>query len=141
MNEKLQVALADLVNKSVGALGKGTEFLAGEIPDVIRQLLIWKAVESAIWFGLGILLLIAMIYGNYRQIKWIRSWLGKPCPGHYYKDLGLELCDRPELMLNFFQLLPGAVILSLLSNLDWLKIWIAPKVYLIEYAASMVKGH
>lgn len=24
-------------------------------------------------------------------------------------------------------------------NFDWLKIWLAPKLYLIEYAASLVK--
>ena len=28
---------------------------------------------------------------------------------------------------------------AVLINIDWLKIWIAPKVYLIEYAASLVK--
>lgn len=27
----------------------------------------------------------------------------------------------------------------ILSDLTWLKIWLAPKLYLLEYAASLIK--
>ena len=37
MNEQLQQALADLLNKSIAAFEKGGEFLADQIPDVSIQ--------------------------------------------------------------------------------------------------------
>ncbi|HIG9922861.1 TPA: hypothetical protein ACYDG9_004373 [Escherichia coli] len=33
----------------------------------------------------------------------------------------------------------GVFIIGVVTNMTWLKIWLAPKLYLIEYAASLVK--
>jgi hypothetical protein len=33
----------------------------------------------------------------------------------------------------------GAIISAMLINIEWLQIWIAPKVWLLEYAAQLVK--
>ena len=30
-------------------------------------------------------------------------------------------------------------IIAVVTNMTWLKIWLAPKLYLIEYAASLIK--
>lgn len=33
----------------------------------------------------------------------------------------------------------GLFIIATVTNMVWLKIWLAPKLYLIEYAASLIK--
>ena len=39
------------------------------------------------------------------------------------------------LMVLFFVALPGLCSI----NFEWLKIWLAPKVWLIEYASNLIK--
>ena len=46
MNEQLQQAISQLITMSLVAIDKGATFLSGQIPDVIQQLLLWKAWES-----------------------------------------------------------------------------------------------
>ena len=42
MNEQLQNALVDLITKVTSGMDTATAFLAGELPDVVQQLLRWK---------------------------------------------------------------------------------------------------
>lgn len=119
MNDKLSEALAELISLSVS----GVEFLVSEIPDVLHQLLIWKATISAISMLCWVFLCIAIYKFNRWQIKFLIK----------NKQLG-----EPYLAVNMFQ---GFLIIPLIGlfDLNFLKIWIAPKVFLIEYAAQMVK--
>lgn len=126
MNEQLQQALASLLNKTVSGVEAGAAFLQTEIPDVIYQLLIWKAAVSAISM-LGFFLLAYTIYKiNAMQYKWYKSV-------EYF-----EMIDHPQLLVNIFQIF-WFIPLCVLWSIDWLQIWIAPKIYLIEYAASLAK--
>ena len=56
---KLQDALAEAVNRSVEVAGEAKDFLAAEIPEVVRQLLMWKMAES-IAMNLFYLVLLAL---------------------------------------------------------------------------------
>ena len=127
MNEELQQALAALVSKTVGGVEAGSAFLQAEIPEVVQQLLIWKAAIS----GISMLGFFAMAYAIYRINKWQ--------VGYWKKEFETESAsDHPELIMNMFQLLLAFPLIALWS-LDWLQIWLAPKVFLIEYAASLAK--
>jgi len=47
--------------------------------------------------------------------------------------------EQGELMVLFLLVwICIAVVFMYLINLEWLQIWIAPKVWLVEYAAKMV---
>lgn len=128
MNEQLQQALTAILNKTMSGVDAGVNFLSAEIPDVIYQLLVWKASISALSL-LACLSLCWVIYRvNAAQWKVIMKW----------KEEGDELIDHPEMMFNFFQLFLLIPVCGLFS-LDWLQIWLAPKIYLIEYAASLAK--
>lgn len=125
MNEQLQQALTDILNSALQA----KNFLVSEIPDVIHQLLIYKATFSAISMA-GFFLLAAAIF-----------WINKKQFNFYSKkheENEFEFFDHPELMVNLFQIFLALPLVALWS-LDWLMIWLAPKVYLIEYAASLAK--
>ena len=119
MNEKLSEALVELISLSVS----GVEFLVSEIPDVLHQLLIWKATVSAISMLCWVLLCIAIYKFNSWQIRYLTK---------------NKKFDDPNVMANIFQ---SFLIIPLIGlfDLNFLQIWIAPKVFLIEYAAQMVK--
>lgn len=122
MNDQLQTALADIIGKTTNAISTGVSFLQAELPDVIHQLLMWKAVQSGVFFA-ALLLLFAL--GVWSASKVFR---------HGQKEgYGAEA----------FAMFPGAFaagcLIAVFHNLAWLQIIIAPKVYLIEYAASLAK--
>lgn len=43
------------------------------------------------------------------------------------------------IIFGFGAGLYAITVFGLIANLTWLKIWLAPKLYLIEYAASLMK--
>lgn len=150
----LDEALTRLINRSVdaaesvagditNATGTALDFLAAEIPDVIQQLLVWHAIESFIWFFLGLLLLAS---------PWLAYWKwggqGEPAEPRYgearYKETLTHGYDGRISQDALFALTLCGVIATLLGlvlsmgNLDWLKILVAPKLYLLEYARVLV---
>ena len=152
----LDEALTRLINRSVdaaesvagditNATGTALDFLAAEIPDVVQQLLVWHAIESFIWFFLGTLILAVPWFVYWR-------WGGRGEPTNE-KNYNGETVYRETLThyrdgtVHFDAVcglvLGGAVttllgLLLTLYNLDWLKILVAPKLYLLEYARVLV---
>lgn len=122
MNDDLQEALAEILNKTTQGVEAGVGFLQRELPEVIQQLLVWHMVKSAVTCLFFLTATCALAYGTARMWKWCLS-----------EDDGSQvLCVFPGLAV----LVSGY--LTLASN-SWLQILIAPKLYLIEYAASLVK--
>lgn len=119
MSPELQQALAEVIKSAVSA----KDFIIGQIPEVIQQLLMWYGVKSFLFFLCGILLALIIVYLNYRQVVFVKE---------------RELWDEPALVLNLLQLF-WLFPISFLINIQWLQIWIAPKVWLIEYASKLIK--
>lgn len=135
MNEQLQQALTDLINKSMSGVDAATGFLAAEIPDVVSQLLMWHGVYSFMTMILGVSLLATTTLLLWKYSGAIEI------DGKYV----FSLTHDNEGRISIHAMLTGMVAFSLyigsgsLINLTWLKIWIAPKVWLLEYAASFAK--
>lgn len=132
MNEQLQSAIASLISKAIEATEKGAEFLSAEIPDVVNQLLMWHLVMNATMFIGALILAGIFITLDYKVFKYVWSkdhneydWE----PNFYGGYLGLGS------LIRIFVFIP----VSISFNLTWLQIWIAPKIFLIEYAAKLVK--
>lgn len=152
----LDEALTRLINRSIDAAesmagdiseasGDAAAFLVAEIPDVIQQLLVWHAIESLVWFLPG-LLFIAAPWFVYR--RW--GGRGKPTEPKYG-----EARYEATLTHNYtgtidgdglvFLILGSLVSLCLgfmllMFNLEWLQILVAPKLYLLEYARTLIRG-
>lgn len=120
-----------------GATTKGAQlvdWLYQQSPEVVSQLLVWNAVESAIKFMLGGIVLCVPIVA-YKVIA------------HFHKKL--EVAGMSTSASDSFwaiSIVPSAIATVASSiaafnliNFTWLKIWIAPKVYLLEYLAQLVK--
>lgn len=122
MNDELQKALAEILNKTLKGVDAGVSFLQQELPEVIQQLLIWHAVESAL-LCLSLLLISALCTWVAKKI-----WVGG-------KKEGLDG--------EWFAIIPGFISVAFatfaINTTTWLKILIAPKLYLVEYAASLIK--
>ena len=142
MNEQLQQALAQVIEKSTDGVQSGVSFLSAELPDVIHQLLMWKMIESLVMCIAGITLLSVIAYilikysGVGTKIKDSDSrWRTHQITLTHGADGGIASWIPMTITMPVI----AAIGLLSLVNIDWLKIWIAPKVYLIEYAASLVK--
>src|SRR5690554_1309842 len=62
MNEQMQQALATLITKAVSGAEAIAHFGAEQIPDVLQQLLIWKAVESGLFFCVGVAIVLSVFW-------------------------------------------------------------------------------
>ncbi len=135
MNEQLQLAVSTLIQTSLNAIDKGTTFLSNQIPEVIQQLLLWKAIASFIEFSSGIFIIGGIFAWLIYQYKYWKTTV---------KTTGGEKKIRLLSETGAFSLLHIFLIFPLLYgssciNLIWLQIWIAPKLYLIEYAKDFIK--
>lgn len=122
-----------------GATEKGAhlvDWLYEQAPDVIQQFLLWHGIESLIRLAIALILIIGGPILTWKLAKW---WIAK------VNAFDMQDCDR--VPLHILPTIFGAVIITLvtqingwgLMNFTWLKIWLAPKVFLLEYVATMVK--
>jgi hypothetical protein len=127
MNEELQQALAELINKSVSVGESAIAFTQEQLPEVIQQLLIWKGASSALataaWFTVAIF--VASTPSKLIAIDWDDHKNGTQQAFGVARGI---VAGATGLMLAIACRMP-----------EWIQIWLAPKVYLIEYAASLAK--
>lgn len=137
MNEQLQQAVASLITASLAAFNTGVNFLSEQIPDVVQQLLLWKAIESfAYFFFFGICVLLAVAWWINKQIKF---W-STPIADYYNRTVPRISGDEgPIILFNIFLIFPIWIGIANVANWTWLKIWLTPKVFLIEYAKILLK--
>ena len=135
MNEQLQLAVSTLIQASLNAIDKGTTFLSNQIPEVIQQLLLWKAIASFIEFSSGIFIIGGIFAWLIYQYKY---WTTTVTTTWGTKKVRLHDEAGAFSLLNIFLIIP-LLYGSSCINLIWLQIWIAPKLYLIEYAKDFLK--
>lgn len=126
MNETLQNAVAEILERTINGIDSSVAFMQAELPDVISQLLMWYGVKSAVLTIAGVLILIGMLAADRAAFRHLLE--------NYDTDELLLLWGLMGSIARFLYLVPIYMI-----NLEWLQIWIAPKIWLMEYAASIVK--
>lgn len=140
MNEEPNKQLLDLISSIKETTGSVKDFLTAETPEVIQQLLIWYGMYSFISFALGLILCIATIYSVYKMYFNIPD--KKEDANVFHRlvyDFDMRAFEPIVSVAYIMQILVFVVGTSLL-NLVWLKILLFPKLYLLEYAASLIKS-
>lgn len=127
MNEQLQTTVNEILVRSLETFDKGSEWLAGEVPEVVEQLLLWHMIESLIIMSIGVALFLSL----FKVIPVILNELSKPFIEH--SDITVNI----GFIYSFIVVIVAPVMIFF--NLTWIKILIAPKLYLLEYAADLVK--
>lgn len=131
-------ALIKMIDITVQNMSDVIAFSKQQIPEVIHQLLVWNLIESLTWFCVALLSI-------YPVCRFLRNQATRKL---LFKGLG----DYKVTLVydRYGQVHPGVVVyvlicsvyaiflLSVLTDLTWLKIWIAPKLYLLEYGAKLI---
>lgn len=129
----LNLALTDLITSTVTGAGEAKDFLVAEIPDVAQQALLYYGVYNFILFLLSLVFIwisikfIKIVYVDKLEWAWNQD-------GYSKGELNL-LGFSASVIVGISML----ILVPLSMNLQWLKIWLAPKLWLIEYTASIVK--
>ncbi len=129
----LETALVDILNSVTATAGQAKDFLVDQTPDVIRQLLAWKMAESIAYDVVAVLVLVALIVNTRMYVKYIAlNGFEKP------KSYDLNPVSMSWTILGAAGTIVGVCTFFAAANLNWLQIWLAPKIYLIEYAKSLI---
>lgn len=123
LQDKASEVLVNMIDITVKSMNDVIEFGKQQIPEVIHQLLLWQLTSSILWIVVGIVLALIGIWWCGKVNKWVAKSSDNG-PAH----IGTVI---------LFALSAWAIISN---SLDALQIWVAPKVYLIQYAADLVKG-
>ncbi|HCB4172707.1 TPA: hypothetical protein MY502_004444 [Escherichia coli] len=149
MQEEANKILVDLLKKASDGIDSAIAFSQAQIPDVVHQLLVWNMVDSLIKTLIAISTIPLVIWFMKKQCKKVEigkfdneGWLWEKGKPKYKQTMIWE--SNGEIS---FLILPLAAvfvlwvsfIIAVVTNMTWLKIWLAPKLYLIEYAASLIK--
>ncbi|NDJ59432.1 hypothetical protein GWD52_21095 [Enterobacteriaceae bacterium 4M9] len=126
MSEQTDKVLAELIQKASDGIDAAVSFSQAQLPDVVYQLLLWNATASLMMQVFCVVFFITYAVG----LRWAIPEASNSS-------------SRYEMAAFFFVLIGAVSSPSLLFvfifNFDWLKIWLAPKLYLIEYAAQFLK--
>lgn len=121
MNDELKTRLTKYLDSLEAAGRKGADFVAEQAPETIRQMLTWGIVEHAFY---------AVIFAACAAALY---WFAKQCGKEKCPDLAVLGCVS---LLGSIGCCAGVCV----NIFTMLKIWVAPNIYLIEWAASMVKA-
>lgn len=149
MNEQANKILVELLQKASNGIDAAISFSQAQIPEVIHQLLVWNMVHSLIMTLISISTIPLVFWFVKRQCRKVE--VGKFDNEGYSWDGGnpkysptMVWDSKGELS---FLIVPGAAVLLfwglwvivVVTKMTWLKILLAPKFYLIEYAATLIK--
>lgn len=136
VSANLADSLATLINKTIAGVDAASGFLQEQIPDVIHQLLMWKMVEAL--FTAAILLISIAVVGTLLYKFYLVA--SEKMKINKLNDDHMVVTIISAILYMIFGAIPSLIIFYQNVNTA-LQIWIAPKVWLIEYAASLVKGN
>lgn len=144
MKPQLNEAVASLVQKSLDSFEKGATFLSEQLPEVVSQLLMWKFTQSLIYALIGLATLLVMVGIPLFAIWWCTRQV--KCSRHASDEetvLRWDVLDAETVgagLVGWLVLMLCMIPIAVSTlNFTWLQIWIAPKVFLIEYAARLIK--
>ena len=136
MTPELQAELLKIVNGIREGATTVFDVLKTEIPDILQQLLLWHGVQSFVFFVLAIIMLIAVPVLVWYVLRYWKNWrnIEEYNDKEFYEGVGIaktimSVCAAVGCLAGGL----GYV------NIEWLKIWIAPKVWLLEYITTMIK--
>jgi len=150
MNEQANKILADLLQKASNGIDAAVSFSQAQIPDVIHQLLVWNFTKSIVMTILAVATIFPVVWLTRRALARVPDGVIKRGEGYSWDEGRTKY--RPTLawdskgelsptvmVLAFLLVVWLAWVVDSLLSLTWLKIWLAPKLYLIEYASHLLK--
>ncbi|WP_312630969.1 hypothetical protein [Pantoea piersonii] len=124
MNENTDKIVASLIQKAMSGVDQAVDFSKAQLPEVIEQLMYWKFASYSLRIFTGILIMTAMTFAFKKACRW-------------HESTGKETAGFVGIVSSGAILLASCVVLfANIGNL--IQLWLAPKVWLIEYAAQLI---
>ena len=117
-------AIAELIDRTLNGIDAGTEFMQEQLPDYIHQLLVWFMWYNIVWAMVWMLGVAFCAFCAYRLWRIDRDPENKEESAYF-------LIGAIPGMSMFF--------VSMHWWLDALQIYVAPKVFLVNYASGLLK--
>lgn len=140
MNEQLQAELTKIITNVNNGTESAWSFINGQAPDVIQQLIVWYGVKSFLSFCIWIIFIIAGYIAVIKLFKLSKRLSDKE--KERAKNKAYSHYDPfPYVAIWLVPLIIAATLTPIIitENITWLQIWIAPKVWVLEYVTSVVK--
>jgi hypothetical protein len=126
MKEQLQEVLVTMLDKTQAGISTIVDTLMVEAPELVREILVYNFVVSFAWFVLLLGIVIAMAIPTKRIWVWCIK---------YTSDN-----DEPACILSIlYSAIHILIIFGYIGSITWLQIWLAPRLYLLEYITALVK--
>ena len=123
--KELTNALTDLVYGINNIVESGKEIVSSNLPDVINQLITWNLISNSISAILSFLTMVAFVVLAIKSYKWHKE-------GNRYNDWFM-------LTMLSCVLAAAALLIVIGSIMTIVKINLTTKLWLIEYAANLLK--
>jgi len=115
------------IKDTLDSLRSAKNFVLDQAPDVLKQIIQWNIAEAMVWLFFGVAFLVFSIW----CFRIFRREAAKDSP-----DDGVQ---GGSIVMGIISLAVGTGFF--ISNLlDILKCYVAPKVFLIEYFANLMKS-
>lgn len=135
MNDQLQAELS----KFISTLHSGTEFITGQMPDVLSQLLFWHGIKSFIGFSIFIIFTIACYVLTNILRRNSKKWEAKEKERR--ESCNLQFDPVPYVAMWAIPLFLTTIIFFIFITklLIWLQIWLTPKAWLVDYITKLAR--
>lgn len=131
----LEKALVETIEQAKGVGAKVVEELYVQVPDLVEQLLNWHFARSIV----ENIVALVMIVGVPCLTTFIIKKLYKKIIGSCGQDFDSFSFWFPTSLISAFIVIPMLVHGMCRFNLNWLYIWLAPKIYMLEYVVNLSK--
>lgn len=128
MNEKLQNQLAEVIKKAVEAGENVVDFAQKQVPDVVEQLLKWKMAEALFFSVLGMALIAISVRAAVIVLKESKR------PFNDRADEVIAIATACGIVSGIV-----GIIVFAFNFLTVIQVAVAPKIFLLEYAAKLIK--
>lgn len=140
ISEELKARGEEALLYMLDGLEKAADFTVEQAPFVVQELLAWHMIRSLLFFSIAVILCFswipALIIARHgiKESPWTRIQDGY-CKGKttdaFDFSIGISIAGGGILTVIGF--------MAAINSLEWLQIMIAPRLYLLEYAAELVK--
>lgn len=165
-DSNLKQALVLVIEKATSGVETAAEFVSDQLPLVVMELLWWHGIKS---FGIFVLIVCAaamilyyLVKGYKRKVDDFTLYANKASEWytsegddrlHYESDVDsrfkrhyphVPIYRKAHVTDHKIMAIIGGIILTIVCifslSFEWLQILVAPRLYLIEYAAQLISS-
>jgi len=142
MNDNLQNAISQVLLSVIRSTHQVGTWATNQLPELVHQLLVWHLIAD--FMTIGMTILFGLIYAQLIRVfarKYRAEKEASSSPSYFdITTMSMGFFWAIAILFSFVIMITG-IITSLRSIFDAAQIMITPKVWLFEYATSLLRIH